>query len=131
MATIDSCLEDRRQFPRYRLDHNTRLRPNDWSTVQVGMVDISTHGFRFECDANLRIGGYVTLELHGIGLVEARIVWRRGEQLGAQFARPIPLDHCAWVGEPLTDEHQLALPAPDENLLELLARRAARRAAGT
>ena len=130
MATIDSCRDDRRQFPRYRLDHATRLRPNEWSTLQVELLDISTGGFRINCDANLKIGGYVTLEVHGIGLVEARIVWRRGQQVGAQFARPIRLEHCAWVREQIDEGQQPYLSVPDEDLFELLARRAARRAAG-
>ena len=125
-----SAAADRRRYPRYPLYERTRLRPNDWSTVQVELRDISSHGFRAECDANLKIGGYVILEVHGIGQVEARIVWRRDAEVGAQFARPISLDFCAWVREPVASARQEIREVPADSLLELLARRAARRAAG-
>jgi len=131
MLSSASRHEDRRRYPRYRVGERTRLRPNEWSSIQVGLVDISSHGFRAECEANLKIGGYVSLEVHGIGQVDAKVVWRHNEEVGAQFARPISLDQCAWVREE-------PLPAPadepdapiDEALAELLARRAARLAAG-
>ncbi len=128
MLSSASRHEDRRRYPRYRVGERTRLRPNEWSSIQVGLLDISSHGFRAECEANLKIGGYVTLEVHGIGQVEAKIVWRQSEQVGAQFARPISLDHCAWVREPIAAPEGEAAPAIDETLVELLARRAARRA---
>jgi hypothetical protein len=124
---IESCREDRRKHQRHRLEAQTRLRPNEWSTIQVGVVDISSHGFRARCDANLKIGGYVTLEVHGVGLVDARIVWRSRDQFGAQFAQPIDLEHCAWMAGATPIETSLRVP--DEALFELLAKRAARRAA--
>ena len=125
MLNLDCGLEERRRHARFRLDERTRLRPNEWSTLQVDLVDISSHGFRAVCDANLRIGGYVTLEVHGIGLVDARIVWRRDEQVGAHFAMPISLDHCAWVREPIAAPEPRLTPV-DPALAEMLARRAAR-----
>jgi hypothetical protein len=128
MLSSASRHEDRRRFPRYRVGERTRLRPNEWSSIQVGLLDISSHGFRAECEANLKIGGYVTLEVHGIGQVEAKIMWRQSEQLGAQFARPISLEHCAWVREPIETAADEPEPAIDETLIEMLARRAARRA---
>ena len=132
MLTSASRHQDRRRHPRYRVGERTRLRPNEWSSIQVGLLDISSHGFRAECEANLKIGGYVSLEVHGIGQVDAKVVWRHNEEVGAQFARPIRLDHCAWVREPIpapapADEPDAAI---DETLIELLARRAARRAVG-
>ena len=130
MLSSASRHEDRRRYPRYRVGGRTRLRPNDWSSIQVGLLDISSHGFRAECEANLKIGGYVTLEVHGIGQVEAKIMWRESEQLGAQFARAISLEHCAWVREPIAAPAGEPAPAIDETLVELLARRAARRAGG-
>ena len=128
MSIGASAAADRRRHPRYPVYERARLRPNDWSSVQVGVRDISTHGFRAECEANLKIGGYVSLEVHGIGQVDARIVWRRNEEVGAQFARPISLSHCAWVREAMTPTAPPPDPAIEETLIELLARRAARRA---
>jgi hypothetical protein len=129
MLNLDCGPEDRRRQARFRLDERTRLRPNDWSTLQVDLVDISSHGFRATCEANLRIGGYVTLDVQGIGQVDARIVWRRGERVGAHFAVPISLDHCAWVREPIAPPEPRLSPI-DVHLAEMLARRAARLAGG-
>ena len=130
MLTSASRHEDRRRHPRYRVGERTRLRPNEWSSIQVGLLDISSHGFRAECEANLKIGGYVSLEVHGICQVDAKVVWRCNDEVGAQFARPIRLDHCAWVREPIRPAADEPDAAIDETLIELLARRAARRAAG-
>ena len=129
MLSNASAAADRRRHPRYPLFERARLRPNDWSTVQVGLRDISCRGFRAECDANLRIGGYIMLEIHGIGQVEAKVMWRRNDEIGAEFSRPISLHHCSW----LSPDEQLTLTAgsndDEASLMELLARRAARRAA--
>ena len=129
MLSNASAAADRRRHPRYPLFERARLRPNDWSTVQIGLRDISSGGFRAECEANLRIGGYVMLEVHGVGQVEAKVMWRRNDEIGAEFSRPISLLHCSWLSpdEPLT---LTAGSKEDEaTLMELLARRAARRAA--
>ena len=128
MSVGAASAAERRRQPRYRLEERARLRPNEWSTVQVELLDISSTGFRALCDANLKIGGYVTLEIHGIGSVEAKIVWRNDTMVGAQFDRPIKLDYCAWVRVPLDTGHE----ADDgETLMEMLRRRAVRRAAET
>ena len=129
MLSNASAAADRRRHTRYPLYERARLRPNDWSTVQIGLRDISSHGFRAECDANLRIGGYIMLEIHGIGQVEAKVMWRRNDEIGAEFSRPISLHHCSW----LSPDEALTLTADsnddEASLMELLARRAARRAA--
>ena len=127
MSIGASAASDRRRHPRYALYERARLRPNDWSTVQVGLRDISSHGFRAECEVNLKIGGFVMLEVHGIGQVEARIMWRRNAEIGAEFSRPIPLQFCSWLSR---EEQPLEVDDDSEaSLIELLARRAARRAA--
>lgn len=128
MLSNASAAADRRRYPRYPLFERARLRPNDWSTVQIGLRDISSGGFRAECEANLRIGGYVMLEVHGIGQVEAKVMWRRNDEIGAEFSRPISLTHCSWL---FRDELPIIEGSNDDEatLMELLARRAARRAA--
>jgi hypothetical protein len=124
-----SAAADRRRHPRYPLLEQARLRPNDWSTIQVVLRDISSHGFRAGCDANLKIGGYVTLEVNGIGQVESKIMWRRNDEVGAEFVRPISLQYCGWL-----HNTEASIPAPkfsphiEDTFIDLLARRAARRA---
>jgi hypothetical protein len=122
-----SAAADRRRHPRYPLFERARLRPNDWSTVQVEIRDISSHGFRAGCEANLKIGGYITLEVNGIGQVEAKVMWRRNDEIGAEFARPIRLQHCGWLHNCEAAAVQPSAHAED-TLIDLLARRAARRA---
>ena len=126
MSTGVASAAERRRQPRYRLEERARLRPNEWSTVQAELLDISSTGFRACCDANLKIGGYVTLEINGIGPAEARIVWRHEDMVGAQFLRPIKLDYCAWVRVPVETVQD---PDDPETLMEMLRRRAIRIAA--
>jgi len=128
MRTGVASAAERRRQPRYRLEERARLRPNEWSTVQVELLDISSTGFRAACDANLKIGGYVTLEINGIGPAEAKIVWRSDAMVGAQFLRPIKLDYCAWVRVPVETVQD---PHDPETLMEMLRRRAIRLAAET
>lgn len=85
-----------RRAQRVSVDAETRLRPNGWSSLQVRMVDLSTDGFRAECEARVRPGGCVSLDVPGIGAVEAQVEWQRGSQFGARFIRPIEVEHCAW-----------------------------------
>jgi hypothetical protein len=108
-----------RRAERLALDQNTRLRPNNWSSVEIRMVDLSPLGFRAECEARLRPGAAVTLEIPGIGSVVAQVEWQRDTDFGARFFSPIDLDHCAWeLGE---------RPHP---LAQLLVQRALARAVG-
>lgn len=85
-----------RRSERVAVDAETRLRPNGWSSLQVRMVDLSTDGFRAECDAKVRPGGCVSLDVPGIGAVEAQVEWQRGTQFGARFIAPIDVARCAW-----------------------------------
>lgn len=61
------------------------------------MVDVSEHGFRARCEARVSPGSGVTLEIPGIGPVDAQVEWQRGGELGARFVTPIGLDRCAWT----------------------------------
>ena len=108
-----------RRAERLALDESTRLRPNSWSSLEVRVLDVSPLGFRADCDAHLRPGSAVTLEIPGIGPVEAQVEWQRGNQFGARFFAPIDLDRCEWM------------PGDRSNpLAQLLVQRALARAAG-
>ena len=108
-----------RQAERLPLDAETRLRPNSWSSLQIKMLDLSASGFRAECDARVRPGGSVSLDVPGIGAVEAQVEWQRDNQFGARFFAPIELKSCQWA---LLDRHN--------TLARLLVERAAARRAG-
>ena len=86
-----------RQSERLQLDAEARLRPNSWSSLQVRMLDLSASGFRAECEARVQPGGSVSLDVPGIGAVEAQVEWQRGNQFGARFFAPIELKRCRWT----------------------------------
>lgn len=104
---------------RMTLNESTRLRPNDWSSLEVRVIDLSETGFRAACKARLQRGGSISLDIAGIGPVEAQVEWQRGDLFGARFYLPIDLDRCAW--SPVERESVLA---------RLLVDRAAARRAG-
>ena len=97
MDNLDSFIVDRRNRRRIPIANPTRLRPNEWSTTQVDVVDISEDGFRAAGELLFRIGAYVSLQVPGIGWVEALIVWQHLGEFGARFVMPIDLGHCAWT----------------------------------
>jgi hypothetical protein len=88
-----------RRAERRALSASARLRPNAWSSVEVGMLDVSELGFRARCEARLRIGGSVSLDVPGIGVAEAQVEWQRGDEFGARFYIPIDLAACRWTLE--------------------------------
>jgi hypothetical protein len=83
------------------------------------MLDFSAFGFRAACEARLQPGGAVTLEIPGLGAVEAQVEWQRGNQFGARFFAPIALDRCEW-----------ALGERPNPLAQLLVQRAQARSVG-
>jgi hypothetical protein len=116
----DEGMEAReRRAERVSLDEATRLRPNDWSSLEVRMIDISESGFRASCDARLQRGGLVTLDVQGIGSVDAQVEWQRGDTFGARFILPIDIGKCSWTA---TERESV--------LAQLLIDRAAARRAG-
>jgi len=108
-----------RRAERVALDESTRLKPNDWSSVEIRMLDLSPLGFRAHCEARLQPGAAVTLEIPGLGTIEAQVEWQRDNQFGARFFAPIDLRCCEWT----LDER----PHP---LAQLLVQRARAQAVG-
>ncbi len=85
-----------RREKRLPLDEPARLHPNDWSSLEVRVLDLSSNGFRAECEARVTVGSCVTLELPGIGSELAYVTWRRGDRFGAKFRQPVSIDRCGW-----------------------------------
>ena len=77
-----------RRAERLALDESARLRPNSWSSLEIRMLDLSSLGFRATCEARLQCGSAATVEIAGLGLVEAQVEWQRGNQFGARFFAP-------------------------------------------
>ena len=109
-----------RRAERRALEESARLRPNGWSSLEVELIDISEHGFRARCEARVCPGSGVTLDVAGIGPVDAQVEWQRDGELGARFVTPIDLDRCAWT---LAEQRQ--------GLAHLLVHRAKAKAGGS
>jgi hypothetical protein len=118
-SAIKADEEGGRQAERHSVRGSTRLKPNEWSSVEVTMLDLSELGFRAACEARLRVGGTVSIEIPEIGAVEAQVEWQRGGEFGARFYGPIDLHTCGWTSE---ERHNA--------LAHLLVARAGAKAAG-
>ncbi len=115
----DDGFDSGRRSERLPVSAETRLRPNSWSSLQIKMLDLSESGFRAECEARVKPGGSVSLDVPGIGSVDAQVEWQRGDQFGARFFAPIELKSCQWT-----------FPERHHTLARLLVERAAAKRAG-
>ena len=86
-----------RRSPRVRLNEVTSLRGSDKRALEVRVCDISTSGFMAECLRPVLIGSYVSLDLPGIGPVNAQVRWQVGGRMGGKFLDPISLNRCDWM----------------------------------
>ena len=80
-------------------DVAANLTPQDLYRVEVTVRNVSTAGFMAECAAPVRIGSYVSLDIPGIGPVEAQVRWQIGLRMGGMFLDPISLGRCEWTAE--------------------------------
>ena len=96
-AKIASAPKVARRSERIPLYEATRLRPNDWSSVEIQVLDISGLGLRAECEVRLMRTCFLSIDLPGIGPTEAEVRWQECGQFGAAFARPIDLSLCSWT----------------------------------
>ena len=85
-------------------DASASLSPQDLYAVEVKVRNVSTAGFMAECAAPVRIGSYVSLDIPGIGPVEAQVRWQIGVRMGGMFLDPISLGRCEWAAEKTTPE---------------------------
>lgn len=78
----------------------TQLRAQSWYSIEVTVCDVSTSGFMAECAEPVRIGSYVSLDVPGVGAVNAQVRWQLGDRMGGQFVDPISLRRCEWTAVP-------------------------------
>ena len=76
---------------RLALDESARLAPNDWSNVEIRLLECTATGFRAAGDVYLRLGAAISVEIPGPGWVRAYVAWRRSGEFAATFAEPIDL----------------------------------------
>ena len=80
-------------------DAPATLSPQDPYSVEVKVRNVSTAGFMAECATPVRIGSCVTLDIPGIGAVQAQVRWQIGLKMGGMFLDPISLKSCEWTAE--------------------------------
>lgn len=90
-----------RTAPRTPVRGTADLRHQNLYAVKVQIRDVSTQGFMAECAAPIRIGSYVSLDVPGIGPVNAQVRWQLGDRMGGQFVDPISLSRCEWTATPV------------------------------
>jgi hypothetical protein len=89
-----------RKAKRTFVDEPARLHPNEWSSLEVRLLDCSEDGFRAECEARVRPGHLVTLEVPGIGPARAQVSWCHDRVFGARFVEPIPFEQSELKSAP-------------------------------
>ena len=88
-----------RRSPRTRVSGEAALRHQNVYAVKVRIRDVSTTGFMAECPEPVRIGSFVSLDVPGLGPVDAQVRWQLGDRMGGQFVDPISLASCEWVAK--------------------------------
>jgi len=91
---------------RQPVDGAAQLSHSGWYKVEVTIRDVSTTGFMAECAEPVRIGSRVSLEVPGIGEVEAQVRWQLGGRMGGMFLDPISLSRCEWTATPVSPAPQ-------------------------
>lgn len=84
-----------RRAERLPVDGSAELR--HLYSIEVKVRDVSSRGFMAECEERVAIGSTVSLEVPGIGSVEAQVRWQIGNRMGGMFLDPISLDECEWT----------------------------------
>ncbi|HEV2818174.1 MAG TPA: hypothetical protein VGW40_13250 [Allosphingosinicella sp.] len=88
-----------RRAARLSIDGKASLAPDHRYHVEVKVQNVSSAGFMAECAEPVRIGSYVSLDIPGIGPVEAQVRWQIGLKMGGMFLDPISLSRCEWTAE--------------------------------
>lgn len=80
-----------------RLDVDDRTLLRHRYSVEISVRNVSTHGFMAECEYPVAIGSNVSLDVPGIGPVQAQVRWQISNRMGGLFLDPISLRQCAWT----------------------------------
>ncbi len=75
------------------------LSPDNLYSVEIKVHNVSSAGFMAECAQPVMIGSYVSLDVPGIGPVQAQVRWQIGTRMGGMFLDPISLARCEWTAE--------------------------------
>ena len=93
---------------RIPVDAITDMRPDNRFRVEVKIRDVSSTGFMAECHETVGIGSIVSLDVPGIGPVQAQVRWQLGGAMGGLFHDPISLSDCEWTARPVDPKRAAA-----------------------
>ena len=82
---------------RLALDEAVRLAPNEWSSVEIRLLECGSASFRATCDVVLRRHALVTLLVPGIGPARAYVAWQRNGEFVANFEEAIDLERAKFL----------------------------------
>jgi hypothetical protein len=102
-----------RRSERVDVDDRTELRHR--YAVEIRIRNVSTCGFMAECDERVAIGSDVSLDIPGVGPIQAQVRWQIGSRMGGMFFDPISLRQCTWTAtraEAAREESAGATAAP-------------------
>lgn len=89
-ASITPAKSDtRRREPRAGLAADVALRAFGATAVDARLLNISSHGFMAETDAEIEADTRVWVTLPGGTRANALVIWARGARLGGEFLAPI------------------------------------------
>lgn len=86
-----------RRSDRLLVESAAQLKHPHYYNVEVTICDVSQCGFMAECAEPLQIGSLVSLDVPGVGTVEAQVRWQIGRRMGGMFLDPISLNRCEWT----------------------------------
>ena len=86
-----------RREKRLGLEEKAELAPNEWSRIEVGMLECTDRNFRASSEVRLKLGDQVTLEVPGLGPAAAIVSWTGRDEFAATFAVPIDLDRVRFM----------------------------------
>lgn len=113
---IEQFLEEAGPFPKrairlgLRGGWPVRLHGNG-AILPAVMCDLSQHGSAVLCGSRLPVGQLVEIEAEGLGTIEARVRWRRGERYGLVFQQSFRLDALARMAHRLQSDNFVPDPA--------------------
>lgn len=81
--------DPRRRAQRREARAASTMRAGGASPHDVTVVDLSATGLRIVSNADLAMGQEISIGLAGAGATRAFVAWRRGNQYGCVFARPL------------------------------------------
>lgn len=87
----------KRRAERRSVASTTHMHSDQWYTVEVRVRDVSQAGFMAECEHAIGIGSAVSLDVPGIGSVDAQVRWQLAGRMGGLFHDPISLSECEWT----------------------------------